>query len=65
MKGSRIQKINRKDLVDAMDQMTSIKHSWDMDTKISNFVIFQRAEIDFETNKLNITFYFYKFFNNG
>ena len=56
MKGSRIQKINRKDLVDAMDQMTSIKHSWDMDTKIGNFVIFQRAEIDFETNKLNITF---------
>ena len=25
MKGSRIQKINRKDLVDAIDQMTSIK----------------------------------------
>jgi hypothetical protein len=30
MKGSRIQKINRKDLVDAIDQMTSIKHSWDV-----------------------------------
>lgn len=56
MKGSRIQKINRKDLVDAIDQMTSIKHSWDVDTKIGSFVIFQRAEIDFETNKLNITF---------
>jgi plasmid replication initiation protein len=56
MKGSRIQKINRKDLVDAIDQMTSIKHSWDIDTKIGSFVIFQRAEIDFETNKLNITF---------
>lgn len=56
MKGSRIQKINRKDLVDAIDQMTSIKHSWDVDTKIGSFVIFQRAEIDFLTNKLNITF---------
>lgn len=56
MKGSRIQKINRKDLVDAIDQMTSIKHSWDIDTKIGSFVIFQRAEIDFESNKLNITF---------
>ena len=56
MKGSRIQKINRKELVDAIDQMTSIKHSWDVDTKIGSFVIFQRAEIDFETNKLNITF---------
>lgn len=56
LKGSRVKKINRKDLEQAMRDMVSITFSWSSEKEIGAFVLFQKGVIDFETRKVKITF---------
>jgi len=56
IKGSRIKKINRKDLEQAMLDLVSISFSWSNDTEVGAFVLFQKGVIDFNTRKVKITF---------
>lgn len=56
IKGSRISKINRKDLESAMKELVSIVFSWANEKEIGSFVLFQKGVIDFQTKKVKITF---------
>jgi len=56
MKGSRISKINRSVLKQAMEDMVSIKFSWSTDEEVGAVVLFQKGVIDFRTKKVKITF---------
>lgn len=56
MKGSRISKINRKVLKEAMEDMVSIKFSWSTENEVGAVVLFQKGVIDFNTKKVKVTF---------
>ena len=56
LKGSRIKKINRKDLEQAMTDLVSISFSWSNEEEIGAFVLFQKGVIDFKKRKVKITF---------
>lgn len=56
MKGSRISKINRSVLKQAMEDMVSIRFSWSTDEEVGAVVLFQKGVIDFTTKKVKITF---------
>ncbi len=65
LKGSKINKINRSDIKSALEAMTDLKFSYDLQgiddngeetNKVGNFVIFQKAEVDFLRKKVNLTF---------
>lgn len=56
MKGSRISKINRSVLKEAMEDMVSIKFSWATDDEVGAVVLFQKGVIDFKERKVKITF---------
>lgn len=60
MKGSRIKKINRNELRQAMNDLTQISFSWDINDgendEVGSFVIFQKGVIDFKNNRVRITF---------
>lgn len=60
LKGSKIKKVNRKELEEALETMVDIKFKYtikenDVD-KIGTFVIFQKAEIDFNTREISVIF---------
>jgi plasmid replication initiation protein len=60
LKGSTIKKINRKELEHALETMVDIKFKYtikegDID-KIGTFVIFQKAEIDFNSKEITVIF---------
>ena len=52
VKGSRIKKINRKDIELAMRELVSIVFSWSSSTEIGAFVLFQKAILDFKTRSI-------------
>jgi plasmid replication initiation protein len=56
MKGSRISKINRKVLKEAMENMVSIRFSWSTDDEVGAVVLFQKGVIDFNKRKVKVTF---------
>lgn len=56
LKGSKIKKINRSELQKAMETMVDIKFSYKTDDEVGAFVIFQKARINFEDNKVYLTF---------
>ena len=56
LKGSKIKKINRSELQKAMENMVDIKFSYQTDDEVGAFVIFQKARINFEDNKVYLTF---------
>lgn len=56
LKGSKIKKINRSELQKAMETMVDIKFSYQTDDEVGAFVIFQKARINFEDNKVYLTF---------
>jgi plasmid replication initiation protein len=56
LKGSRIKKINRKDLEQAMRDIVTIAFSWSSEKEVGAFVLFQKGVINFETRTVNITF---------
>jgi plasmid replication initiation protein len=60
LKGSKIKKINRKELENALETMVDIKFKYSIkendQDKIGTFVIFQKAEIDFNTNEVSVVF---------
>ncbi len=56
LKGATIKKINRSELQKAMETMVDIKFSYETDDEVGAFVIFQKARINFEDNKVYLTF---------
>lgn len=56
LKGSKIKKINRSELQKAMENMVDIKFTYQTDDEVGAFVIFQKARINFEDNKVYLTF---------
>jgi len=56
LQGSKTKKINRKELQEAMETMVDIKFSYATEDEVGAFVIFQKARVNFEQNKLYITF---------
>lgn len=56
LKGSKIKKINRSELQKAMETMVDIKFSYQTDDEVGAFVIFQKARINFDDNKVYLTF---------
>ncbi|PCI28634.1 MAG: hypothetical protein COB67_05850 [SAR324 cluster bacterium] len=60
LRGSKIKKINRKELEDALEAMVDIKFKYTIkegnQDKIGTFVIFQKAEIDFNTGEVSVIF---------
>lgn len=56
LKGASIKKINRSELKKAMETMVDIKFSYQTDDEVGAFVIFQKARINFEDNKVYLTF---------
>ena len=56
LKGSKIKKINRSELKKAMESMVDIKFSYETDAEVGAFVIFQKARINFDDNKVYLTF---------
>lgn len=56
MKGSRISKINKQVLKQAMEDMVSIKFSWSTEDEVGAVVLFQKGVIDFKSKKVKITF---------
>ncbi len=60
LRGAKIKKVNRKELENALETMVDIKFKYtikedDID-KSGVFVIFQKAEIDFNTKKITVIF---------
>lgn len=56
LKGASIKKINRSELQKAMETMVDIKFSYQTDDEVGAFVIFQKARINFDDNKVYLTF---------
>jgi plasmid replication initiation protein len=60
LRGARIKKINRKELENALETMVDIKFKYTIKEnnvdKIGTFVIFQKAEIDFNTREVSVVF---------
>lgn len=56
LKGATIKKINRSELKNAMETMVDIKFSYETDDEVGAFVIFQKARINFDDNKVYLTF---------
>ncbi len=60
LKGSKIKKINRAELEEALESMVDIKFKYSIKNneqdEIGAFVIFQTAVIDFNTNEVKVTF---------
>ena len=56
LKGATIKKINRSELQKAMETMVDIKFSYETDDEVGAFVIFQKARINFDDNKVYLTF---------
>jgi len=60
LKGARIKKVNRKELENALETMVDIKFKYSVKEgnidKIGTFVIFQKAEIDFNTREISVIF---------
>jgi len=60
LRGSKIKKVNRNELEDALETMVDIKFKYTIkennEDKIGTFVIFQKAEIDFNTNEVSVVF---------
>jgi len=60
LRGARIKKINRKELENALETMVDIKFKYTIKEnnvdKIGTFVIFQKAEIDFNIREVSVVF---------
>ncbi len=56
MKGSRIKKINNKDLQKAMEDLVGIKFSWSTEDEVGAVVLFQKGVIDIKNKKVKVVF---------